>query len=217
MAPSLRIKICGLTTPEDVQAAADLGADAVGFNFHPGSPRYVDPKAAPPLLRCVPPFMAAVGVFVGQSFPQVCAIAYQLGLRGVQWYGDPRQAGDPFPFSLIPAFRIQNAHTLQAIEQYLKEGAAAGRLPAAILVDAFAEGQMGGTGLPAPWDLLAEFRPAVPLILAGGLAPDNVADAIRIVRPDGVDVASGVESSPGKKDHDKMRRFIENARAAAVS
>jgi phosphoribosylanthranilate isomerase len=85
-------------------------------------------------------------------------------------------------------------------------------MPAAVLVDAYVEGQLGGTGRAAPWELLADFRPGVPLILAGGLTPDNVADAIRVVRPYGVDVASGVESAPGRKDPDKVRRFVENAR-----
>jgi phosphoribosylanthranilate isomerase len=211
----LRVKICGLTNAEDVRAAADLGADAVGFNFHPASPRYVDPKAGAPLIRAVPPLMAAVGVFVNQPFRQVCALAYQLGLRGLQWYGDPREAGDPFPFSVIPAFRVKDRESLTAIESYLNESAAAGRLPGAILVDAFVEGQLGGTGHKAPWELLAEFRCPVPLILAGGLTPENVAEAIGIVRPAGVDVASGVESSLGRKDREKMRRFIENARGAA--
>jgi phosphoribosylanthranilate isomerase len=209
----MRIKICGVTTPEDVRICADAGADAIGINFHPASPRYVDPKQAPPILNAIPPLMAAVGVFVAQPFRQVCAIAYQLGLRGVQFYGDPREVTDPFPFALIAACRIKDLQSLDEIAAYLK---AVPQKPAAILVDAFVEGEHGGTGKQAPWELLADFKPDVPLILAGGLTPENVGEAIRIVRPTAVDVASGVESAPGKKDPAKVRQFIVSAREAAA-
>jgi phosphoribosylanthranilate isomerase len=211
---SIRIKICGLTHPEDVLAAAEYGADAVGFNFHPSSPRYVEPKSAVALLKAIPPLMTPVGVWVSQPIRQVCAIAYQLGLRGIQWYGDPQEFGDPFPFSLVAGFRVKNRDSLALIQVYLNAAKELGRLPGAILIDAYVEGQMGGTGKKAPWELLAEFKPCVPWILAGGLTPENVADAIRLVQPDGVDVASGVESAPGKKDHRKMKDFILAARSA---
>jgi phosphoribosylanthranilate isomerase len=210
----LRIKICGVTTPDDVRACADAGADAVGVNFHPASPRYVDPKQAQPLLRSIPPLLAAVGVFVGQPFRQICTIANQLGLRGVQWHGDNRETADSFPFSLIAAFRIRDRSSLADIMAYLEM--CGEHKPAAILVDAYVEGQEGGTGHKAPWDLLADFKPGVPLILAGGLKPENVGDAIATVRPWGVDVASGVEQSPGKKDSVKVRQFVANARDAAA-
>lgn len=213
----LRVKICGVTRPADVAACAAAGADAVGVNFHPGSPRYVDPKASRPLLRAIPPLMAGVGVFVGGPFRQVAAVAYQLGLRAVQYHGNPPPADeDPFPFSLVPAFRVRDRQTLADIQAYLDACRLADRLPGAILVDAYVEGQHGGTGRTAPWDLLADFRPGVPVILAGGLTPDNVADAIRAVRPAGVDVASGVEVAPGQKDPDKVRAFVANAREAAA-
>ena len=212
---SLRVKICGVTSPADVEACAAAGADAVGVNFHPGSKRYVDPRASQPLLRSIPPLMAGVGVFVGLPIRQITALAYQLGLRGVQVHGDTREVADPFPFSLIAAFRVRDRQSLAAIDAYLEDCRATGQLPAAILVDAYVEGQEGGTGQTAPWDLLADYKPGVPLILAGGLTPDNVGEAIRVVRPDGVDVASGVESAPGKKDPDKVRRFVAAARAAA--
>jgi phosphoribosylanthranilate isomerase len=212
----LRIKICGVTRPADVTACAEAGADAVGINFHPGSPRFVDPRNAQPILRAVPPLMAAVGVFVGLPFRQVAALAYQLGLRGVQWHGEHREPEDPFPFSFVPAFRVRDRQSLADIEAYLAQCRAAGRLPGAILVDAYVEGQHGGTGRTAPWELLVDFKPGVPLILAGGLTPDNVAEAVRTVRPDGVDVASGVEFAPGQKDPDKLRAFVANAREAAT-
>jgi phosphoribosylanthranilate isomerase len=212
----LRVKICGVTTPADVEACAAAGADAVGVNFHPGSKRYVNPKESQPLLRSIPPLMAGVGVFVGLPIRQITALAYQLGLRGVQLHGENREPADPFPFSLIAAFRVRDRQSLTAIDTYLQMCRTAGQLPAAVLVDAYVEGQEGGTGQTAPWDLLAGYKPGVPLILAGGLTPENVGEAIRTVRPDGVDVASGVESAPGKKDPDKVRRFVAAAREAAA-
>jgi phosphoribosylanthranilate isomerase len=212
----LRVKICGVTTPADVAACAAAGADAVGVNFHPGSKRYVDPRASQPLLRSVPPLMSAVGVFVGLPFRRIMALAYQLGLRGVQYHGEPQKPEDLFPFSLVAAFRVRDRQSLAEIDRYLDACRAAGQMPGAILLDAYVEGQEGGTGTTAPWDVIAGYDPGVPVILAGGLTPDNVADAIRTVRPAGVDVASGVESAPGRKDPDKVRAFVANARDAAA-
>jgi phosphoribosylanthranilate isomerase len=212
----LRVKICGVTTPADVRACADAGADAVGINFYPQSPRYVDPRTSQPLLRSIPPLLAGVGVFVGQPLRQVTALAFQLGLRTIQCHGDPPDPADPFPFSLVVAFRIRDRQSLTDVEKYLERCRAAGYPPAAILVDAHVDGQQGGTGQTAPWDLLADFRPGVPVILAGGLTPDNVAEAVGRVRPAGVDVASGVESLPGRKDPERVRRFVTNAREAAA-
>jgi phosphoribosylanthranilate isomerase len=212
----LRIKICGVTTPDDVAVCANAGADAVGINFHPASPRYVDPKASQALLRSIPPLMSGVGVFVGLPLRQVTAMAYQLGLRGIQYHGENRDLADPFPFSMIAAFRVRDRKSLSAIDAYLESCRAFGQLPAAILLDAYVEGQEGGTGKTAPWDLIASFKPGVPIILAGGLTPSNVAEAIRLVRPAGVDVASGVEFTPGRKDPDRVRVFVANAREAAA-
>src|SRR5262245_45981979 len=207
--PRLRVKICGLTSVEDIRAVADAGADAIGLNFHAPSPRYVDPHAAGPLIRALPPFLSAVGVFVEQPVRQMCALAYQLGLRSIQWVGREPPLEDTYPFGLIAAFRVQHAADLEAIRTYVERMRTAGRAPAAVLIDAHVPGQYGGTGKIAPWELLAGFDPGAPLILAGGLTPENVTEAIRIVRPYGVDVASGVESSPGRKDPEKVRRFVE--------
>ncbi len=212
----IRVKICGITRPEDAVACAAAGADAVGINFHPGSPRYVDPKDSQPLLRAINPLMAAVGVFVGLPVKQMTAMAAQMGLRGIQYHGESRDLADPFPFSLIAAFRVKDRKSLSAITTYLEMCRSFGSVPAAILVDAFVEGQHGGTGKTAPWDILADFKPGVPLILAGGLTPENVGEAIKIVKPDGVDVASGVESLPGKKDPARVRQFVASAREAAA-
>jgi phosphoribosylanthranilate isomerase len=212
----LRVKICGVTTPADVAACAAAGADAVGINFYPGSKRYVDPRTVQPVLRAAPPLLSAVGVFVGMPFRHVTALAYQLGLRGIQYHGEPQPPEDMFPFSLIAAFRIRGKQSLSEIDRYLDSCRAVGHLPGAILLDAFVEGQEGGTGTRAPWDVIADYRPGVPVILAGGLTPENVAEAIRIVRPAAVDVASGVESAPGKKEAEKVRTFVANARDAAA-
>jgi len=212
----LRIKICGVTTPEDVAACAAGGADAIGLNFFPGSSRYVDPRLCRPIVRAIPPFMSSVGVFVDTPMRQMAAIAYQLGLRGIQHHGKNHPIEDSFPFSHIVAFRVRDRDSLAEIEDYLKRCHAAGHLPGAILIDAFVEGLEGGTGQTAPWELLADFQPGVPMILAGGLTPENVAEAIHVVRPNAIDVASGVESSPGKKDPAKVLEFVERAREAAA-
>lgn len=211
----LRIKICGVTSEADAAEAARLGADAVGLNFYAKSPRHVDTDAVPFILRALPPFVEPVGVFANEPIAKACELLHRLGMiRVVQWHGDDRELCDTFPFRLISAFQVRDQAQLLDITRYLETCRAVGQLPAAILVDAQASGQYGGTGKTAPWTLLAGFKPIVPMILAGGLTPENVAEAIRIVRPYGVDVASGSESSPGKKDHDRMRRFIDAARQA---
>jgi len=210
----VRIKICGVTTAADARSAADHGADAVGLNFYPPSPRYVSPQKAAELVRGLPPFTAPVGVFVGMPLRQVCAVAYQLGLRGVQTYDDRPPDEDTFPFAHVPAFRVKDESGLEHVRRFVEAATTLGRPPAAVLIDSHVEGAMGGTGHRAPWHLLEGFNPGVPLILAGGLTPDNVADAIALVRPWGVDVASGVESAPGVKDADKVARFVKNVRDA---
>jgi phosphoribosylanthranilate isomerase len=211
---NVRIKICGVTTPDDIRMVAEAGPDAVGLNFFPQSPRYIDPRNAAPLLRALPPLIDAVGVFVGLRTRQVCALAYQLGLRSIQCFGDREDIEDCSPFQRIAVFRIRDRSNMNEIEQYLEKCRSAKVMPGAILVDAHVDGQLGGTGHTAPWDLLVGFDPGVPLILAGGLTPENVGEAIRTVRPYAVDVASGVESVPGRKDPEKVRRFIEAVRRA---
>jgi phosphoribosylanthranilate isomerase len=211
---TVRVKICGVTTPTDARDAADAGADAVGLNFYPKSPRYVEPRAAGALVRALTAFTAPVGVFVGTPLRQATAVAFQLGLRGVQTYDDAPPADDPFPFAFVPAFRVRDAASLDGVRRFVTALATAGRPPAAVLVDSFVDGQMGGTGHRAPWHLLAGFDPGVPVILAGGLTPENVGEAVRAVRPWGVDVASGVESAPGVKDAGKVRAFVAAVRAA---
>src|SRR5262249_21966904 len=149
-----------------------------------------------------------------QPVRQMCALAYQLGLRSVQCVGREPPLEDTYPFGLIAGFRVQQAADLDAIRAYVERMRTAGRAPAAVMIDGHVPGQYGGTGQTAPWELLTAFDPGVPLVLAGGLTPENVAEAIRIVRPYGVDVASGVESSPGRKDPLRVQQFLEAVRKA---
>ena len=208
----VRVKICGITNVTDAEKAASLGADAVGLNFYAKSPRCIDASMTRLILKALPPFVEPVGLFVNEPLVDAQRTAQALNLRTIQVYDDHHEILPVGSARWIPAFSVKDAPGLQVITSYLEKLKSAGALPAAILVDAHVPGRYGGTGQIAPWKLLAEFKPGVPLILAGGLTPDNVADAIRIVRPYAVDVASGVESSPGKKHPDIMRRFIDAVR-----
>jgi len=217
MSYHVRVKICGVTRQEDARQAVSLGADAIGLNFYEGSPRCIESRVAQVLLRELPPFVSAVGVFVEAPLHKIIETIRDLGrIRVIQWHGNSPELSDCFPYQLIPAFAVRDTSSLEAIQRYLDACRALGFLPSALLLDGYAAGQHGGTGQTAPWQLLRSFRPGLPIILAGGLTPDNVAEAIRIVRPYGVDVASGVESAPGRKDVEKMRRFLANARDAAA-
>src|SRR5262249_40394795 len=160
----------------------------------------------------------AVGVFVNRRVGDLQALLAEVGrLTTVQVHGGPHEVVAAYPHRFVPAFQVREAADLEAIRRYLEACRSADALPGAILVDGHAPGLVGGTGQRAPWELLADFRPGVPLILAGGLTPDNVAEAVRAVRPYAVDVASGVESSPGRKDADKVRRFVERALEASCA
>jgi phosphoribosylanthranilate isomerase len=215
MREQVRVKICGVTQVSEAVAIARLGADALGLNFYPSSPRHLDLATADVILRELPPSIEAVGVFVNRPLAEIADQLQPLPrLRTIQWHGSQPEVEVPEGFQLIPAFAVRDAYSLALIADYLKRSRAWGRLPRAILVDAHVPGQHGGTGRTAPWELLESFQPGVPLILAGGLTPDNVAEAVQRVRPWAVDVASGVESSPGRKDLDKVRRFLANARSA---
>lgn len=210
---STKIKVCGLTNVADALDAARLGVEALGLNFYPPSPRFVSEDVAAQIVRELPPFVEPVGLFVNEPLDRIQATMIRLGLRTFQVHGDRRE---PCALSLrmIAAFAIVDRGSLAIIKRFVEECREQDCLPAAILVDAHVPGLHGGTGKVAPWDLLAELQLDVPIILAGGLTPDNVADAVRQVRPYAVDVASGVESSPGKKDLDKMKRFVDHVRNA---
>lgn len=204
----VRVKICGVSTPADAAFAADCGADAVGLNFYPKSPRFLAYAQAEAIVRELSAFTAAVGVFVDTPDVDIRTHARQLGLRAVQTYSADPPASSFFPAAHIPAFRVKDATDLESIRRFVTACR-----PAAVLIDSFVPGEMGGTGHKAPWQLLAGFNPGVPVILAGGLTPANVADAITLIRPWGVDVASGVESAPGRKDPGRVRAFVQAARS----
>lgn len=201
----LLVKICGVTTAADAMLAADAGADAVGVNFWSGSKRYVAPAAAREVVAAIPSGVLRVGVFVNALAADVARAVGELGLDRVQLHGDETLASYAGfdPELLIRAVRVQDAASFAAAERWQ-----AGLW----LYDGFVEGY-GGAGTPAPWPLIAAHARR-PFLLAGGLTPDNVADAIRATRPNGVDVASGVESHVGVKDARKLAAFIAAARAA---
>jgi phosphoribosylanthranilate isomerase len=214
---ALRVKICGVTTEADALLAAELGADAVGLNFYAKSPRCVPAAVAERIVRVLPPFVEPVALFVNEPLEAAFALARQLGpLRTVQGHGEQLEVCTDPHFCFIPAFQVRDADGLDRVCRYLAMCQSVNRPPAAVLIDGHVPGQYGGTGQTAPWQLLADFRPPVPLLLAGGLTPENVAEAVRLVRPYGVDVASGVEQSPGRKNPEKIKRFLDAARNAAA-
>lgn len=217
----VQVKICGITNVEDAVAAAEFGADFIGLNFYPGSSRCVTEGMARLILQALPRSVTPVALFVNEPWERVGEVAGRLGITMVQLHGDQLSPCPVDNLLWMPAFAVIDQTSLDRIHRFIMVDCflrpiSRNQLPVAVLVDAHVVGKYGGTGQTAPWDLLANFvrRPIPNLILAGGLTPHNVAEAIRIVRPWAVDVASGVESGPGKKDHDKMRRFIENAKAA---
>jgi len=224
-----RIKFCGVTRAEDAELCAELGVDVVGLNFYPKSPRCVTVPVAAGLVSKLGPFVCPVGLFVNAPQFQMVSVAEYTGLRAVQTYSDAPSEFDFGQLGWLPAFRVKDEAGIAAVRGFLSasrvsddagSGSPASSLtrlakrPAAIVIDSFVPGEMGGTGHVAPWHLLAGLDLGVPLILAGGLTPDNVADAIRQVRPWGVDVASGIESAPGVKDAGRMRAFVSAVREA---
>jgi len=211
----MRIKICGLTRAEDALMVAEAGADWIGLNFHPPSPRFIEPVIAREIVRALPVSTTPVGLFVNSPPEQVAETAGQLGLKIVQLHGQepPEDLLELSHLMIIRAFRLNDLSSISAMVESLNRSAELGRSPDAVLIDGFAAGTLGGTGV-AIADHLLERLPSLPhLILAGGLNPGNVADRIRKIRPWMVDVASGVESAPGRKDPVKVRAFIDAARS----
>jgi phosphoribosylanthranilate isomerase len=197
-----RIKICGLTRLEDAQRAADLGAAALGFNFYALSPRYIEPAAARAIIRRLPPFVAAVGVFANETDAgQVISQAREAGATTVQVHGPRFPALDELlvVFKLVVAVAVGEGFKPEELRKIK---------PSAYLLDAFDPNRLGGTGRTFDWSAAREAKQYGPIILAGGLTPENVARAVREVRPFAVDVASGVESAPGIKDAAKLRAFF---------
>ena len=215
-----RVKICGITRPEWAVAAAEAGADAIGLVFA-DSPRRVKAAVASRIIQALPPWVAAVGVFVDDDPMRVRAMA-ALGLTAVQLHGDepPRNLADLGNLKVIKAFRIGSEADVAAAVEWKNESERLGRGADAYLVDARlpAGGPKGGSGHVADWRLAARMilEGLTPLILAGGLGPENVAEGIAAVRPWGVDGSSGLETAPGVKSPEKMRAFVEAVRGCPV-
>ncbi len=201
-----RVKICGITNIEDARHASACGADALGFVFYPGSPRFVDPDQARRIIAELPPFITTVGLFVNETPARIREMVEFCGLNTVQLHGDeePEQCDYP-PCRVIKALRLQDDMDETAFTSYQVS---------ALLLDAYVPDRFGGTGKRCDWDKAAKVAASHRVILAGGLSPDNVAEAVCKVHPYGVDVSSGVERTPGQKDPEKVAMFIRMAKEA---
>jgi phosphoribosylanthranilate isomerase len=200
----VRVKICGITNLDDALLAVDAGADALGFVFHAKSPRWIVPEQAAEIIKALPPFVLTVGLFVNAGLDFVNATAANCCLDRVQLHGDESPAFcAQVVRPVIKVFRIKDMASLDLIAGYRVAG---------YLLDAYSPQAYGGTGLTFNWDIAKEARKFAPIILAGGLTPDNVRQAVETVGPFAVDVSSGVEASPGRKDPVKVREFIRRAK-----
>lgn len=202
-----RVKICGITSLQDALTAVEAGADALGFVFFKESPRHIFPEQAAQIISQLPPFVQMVGLFVNEETTTVNEIANLCRLDLVQLHGDETAAYcREITRRILKAFRVRSMNSLEAIRDYQVAG---------YLLDTFSPSFYGGTGTSFNWEIAAEaVKRHQRIILAGGLTPDNVTEAITQVRPWAVDVSSGVETTPGTKDHQKMRAFIRNVKEA---
>jgi phosphoribosylanthranilate isomerase len=201
-----RIKICGITRPEDALLAAELGVWAVGFIFWPASPRFVDPRRAGEIVRALPPFVTPVGVFVDEAPERIEAVATAVRLGAVQLHGSEAPAvARTLSCRVIKALRMRASGEVPHLDEWRD---------ALVLLDAHDPARRGGTGRRVDWTAAAAVARRRPIVLAGGLAPENVADAVEQVQPVAVDVSSGVESAPGIKEHARLRAFVGAALAA---
>jgi phosphoribosylanthranilate isomerase len=202
----VRVKVCGVTTAEDALASVEAGADAIGINFAPASPRCVSHAVAREIVSALPAGVLTVGVFVDAAEHALRVAISETGIRCVQLHGDeiPELVAKFLPHA-YKAIRVRGRESLALVASFPGDY---------ILLDAYVPGIAGGTGATFDWSLAAEVARARKLTLAGGLTPRNVAEAVRAVQPFCVDVASGVESSPGRKDRDKLRAFVSEAKGA---
>ncbi|GJL69421.1 MAG: N-(5'-phosphoribosyl)anthranilate isomerase [Nitrospirales bacterium] len=205
---SLKIKICGITNQEDADIAVREGADALGFVFYAQSPRYVQPAIAQQIIANLPPFVVPVGVFVNHDLDTVKRVFDDCRLGLAQLHGDESPGFcESLQRPVIRAIRLRDRSSYLALAEWKGRIGVRG-----FIVDAFSDNAYGGTGHTTDWSLACEVTKIVPMLLAGGLTPENVQDAIRQVQPYGVDVSSGVEQSPGHKDPAKIRKFIQSVR-----
>lgn len=202
---SVKVKICGITSADDAQAAVAAGADLLGFVFAQESPRHLTVDRAAAIAQIVPPFVVRVGLFVNASEELVVRAINSCGLQLLQFHGDETPGFcRQFGVMSMKAFQVKGPESIRALSDYPTD---------AWLLDAFVPGRRGGTGRSFNWDLAVKaVEMGRPVFLAGGLTPENVAKAVSKVRPYGVDVSSGVESAPGRKDHAKMCAFIAAAK-----
>jgi phosphoribosylanthranilate isomerase len=208
----MRVKFCGITNLDDALEAERLGAWAIGLNHWPGSPRYCEPDAAVEISAALKRRLEVVGVFVNPTLEELASAAEDESLTMLQLHGGEgaafcREAARRTGCKIIKAIRVRSAADVQAAEAYRTDFH---------LLDTHRPEAHGGTGESFDWELVVDRRSEVPLILAGGLTPDNVDEAIAVVRPFAVDVASGVEASPGVKDHALMAAFSQRAEAVAA-
>lgn len=202
-----RVKICGIRTLTDALVAADAGADAIGFVFYAPSPRNIDVATARAIAKALPPFVSSVGLFVNESPTRVREVHEQVGLDLVQLSGDETPA-------YAEALGLPHVKALRVVDPTrLVESSRAFGLSRGVLLDAHVPGAYGGTGVKLDWQAIAAAKLNAPIVLAGGLTPSNVAEAIRVVMPWAVDVSSGVESSAGVKDRDLIRAFVRAAKS----
>ena len=211
MRDTAKVKICGITNAEDAAVAVAAGADALGFVFYRKSPRYIEPAVARQIVISLPPLVIPVGVFVDEEQQVVRNIMDDCGLGLAQLHGNEsavycRELGR----AVLKALRVKDRSAFLALAEYRGRAGVRG-----FVLDAFSDQAYGGTGQVIDWQLAAEVAKAANVLLAGGLTQDNVAKAVQVVQPYGVDVSSGVESAPGKKDHEKVRAFIQAARVVS--
>lgn len=200
---AIKVKVCGITCIEDAMACVEAGVDALGLNFYKPSPRYLALDRAAEITRHLPPFVARVGLFVNATEDAVRAIIEKTGINTLQFHGDetPEFCSRFAPMKVIKAFRMKGPETLRELAEYDVD---------ALLLDSYREGARGGTGEIFDWDLARQAKDeGKPIIVAGGLNPENVAEAIHETWPYAVDVASGVEIEKGRKDPTLVRRFID--------
>lgn len=203
----IKIKICGITNLDDALAAANFGADALGFNFYKKSPRYIEPEKAADIIAQLPPIIMPVGVFVNEREEKIREAQGTTCIQTVQLHGDESpEFCQRFGARVIKAFQVKDKETIKHMAHYHV---------GAFLLDSYRNGQRGGTGATFDWHLAVVAKTFGRIILAGGLTPENAAEAVKLVQPYGVDVASGVEREPGIKDHQKMKKFITEVRRAS--
>ena len=204
----MRIKICGICQPDQGVAIAALGIKTLGFICVPSSPRYVTPEKARQILEKLPPGIQTIGVFADASLETIEQVVLETGFTGIQLHGNEspefcRAVKQAFPNrEIIKALRIQSAESVQKASVY-------DPVVDALLLDAYHPQQLGGTGQTLPWESLKKFKPPCPWLLAGGLTPENVLTALGYLQPDGIDLSSGVERSPGDKDLNKVSQLLK--------